>query len=222
MKTKSSSAPAIELFFDVISPFSYLLDAALRKAPIPGDLVLRPVLFAGLLQAYGNKGPAEIESKRIFTYEYCTWLARSMNIPFRVPPVHPFNPLRYLRLIISAGCSSSVTTAVFEQLWTTGVDPHSEDSWRALATKLHLADIDQRIEHPDVKSALRSNTEEAVSRGVFGVPAMICRGRLFWGHDSLPMLRDFIADHPVFESADMQAVRTSLVGATRAGSRNVL
>jgi hypothetical protein len=30
------------------------------------------VLFAGLLNAFGHKGPAEIERKRRFTYELCT------------------------------------------------------------------------------------------------------------------------------------------------------
>ena len=71
-------------YFDVISPWSYLVDVMLRRDPLPVDLQLRPVLFAGLLNHFGHKGPAEIERKRQFTYELATWTAQQLDIPFRM------------------------------------------------------------------------------------------------------------------------------------------
>ena len=42
------------------------------------------------------------------------------------------------------------------------------------------------------KALLRSNTDAAAARGVFGVPAFEVDGKLFWGFDSLAMLRAYL------------------------------
>src|SRR5256885_6168448 len=44
----------------------------------------------------------------------------------------------------------------------------------------------------NAKRLLRENTEAAAARGLFGVPAWEVDGRLFWGLDSLPMLRAYL------------------------------
>lgn len=50
-------------YFDFISPFAYL--QFVRLGELAGArLRLRPVLFAGLLQHWGQLGPAEIPAKR--------------------------------------------------------------------------------------------------------------------------------------------------------------
>ena len=56
------------------------------------------------------------------------------------------------------------------------------------------------------KALLRANTDEASARGVFGVPAFEVDGRLFWGLDSLPMLRAYLDgdawfDGPAWDAA---------------------
>ena len=37
----------------------------------------------------------------------------------------------------------------------------------------------------EVKAQLKANTDEAIARGVFGVPTCEVDGRLFWGFDGL-------------------------------------
>src|SRR5207253_848663 len=83
--------------------FSYLAFPRLVELPPHVQLECVPVLLAGLLKHFGQAGPAEIPSKRRFTYRFVIWRARSMGIPMRMPPAHPFNPLSALRLIIAAG-----------------------------------------------------------------------------------------------------------------------
>jgi 2-hydroxychromene-2-carboxylate isomerase len=48
---------------------------------LPADLQIeyRPVLFAGLLGHWGQKGPAEIASKRRYTYRWCNWWAKRLG-----------------------------------------------------------------------------------------------------------------------------------------------
>lgn len=209
------AAPHVDLYFDVVSPYAYLLDAVLRREPLPLEVRLHPVLFAGLLEAHGNKGPAEIESKRICTYELCTWIGQSRGIPFLMPDAHPFNPLKYLRLMIALGSTQPVVSAVFAALWTRGADPEDPAVWRKLVEQLGVPDAEQRIAAPEVKAQLRANTEAAVKRGLFGVPTLMIGDRLFWGLDALPMARACLAGDPGLDTPAMQAARRTRVGVTR-------
>lgn len=210
----STPSPAI-FYFDIISPWAYLMDQALRQQPLPVPIERRPVLFAGLLQAFGHKGPAEIERKRRFTYELCTWTAQERGIAFHMPQVHPFNPLRYLRLIVAQGATADVVTAVFEQLYTTGCDPESESAWQALLTRLQLDEAALTLDTPEVKARLKDHTAQAAHDGVFGVPTLTVGDRLFWGLDALPMLRAYLQDDPRLRTPAMQAATATRFGARR-------
>ena len=156
-------------YFDVISPFAYL--HLQRFSELPADLAIdyKPVLFAGLLNHWGQKGPAEIDAKRRWTYRACQFWADSRGIPFRFPAAHPFNPLHHLRLILACGTTPEAVRRVFEHLWTTGADPADEKAFATLAHSLGIDDL-AALGAAEVKDALRRNTEEAAARGIFGVP----------------------------------------------------
>src|ERR1700730_15510067 len=123
-------------YFDFVSPFAYI--GLLRLGHFAGqlDLRYRPVLFAGLLDHWEQKGPAEIPAKRAWTYRWCNWWAAQQGIPFRFPAVHPFNPLPHLRLAIAAGNTQRAVIRIFEALWTTGSDPGDETAFAQLAHSL--------------------------------------------------------------------------------------
>ena len=214
-RRNENSHDARDLCFDVVSPFAYLLDATLRRAELPLALDLKPVLFAGLLNAHGTKGPAEVPRKRTCIYEFCTFRAHVCGIPFQMPAVHPFNPLRYLRLIIALGATREATSAVFDALYATGADPEAPATWRGVAQTLGVADPDALIETRKVKQQLRDNTDAAIAAGVFGVPTILVGDRLFWGEDSLPMLTAYLSGDPVFDTPQMQAARRVRLGAQR-------
>ena len=40
------------------------------------------------------------------------------------------------------------------------------------------------------KDELRALTDAAIAQGLFGVPTVEALGRLYWGFDALPMLRE--------------------------------
>ena len=202
-------------YFDVVSPFAYLLNATFDRSALPIELERKPVLLAGMLHAFGQKGPAEIPSKRIFTYEYCTWLAQQHGIPFQMPAAHPFNPIRYLRLILALKCEPAVISAVFHTLFATGLDPAEPSTWTSLTDQLGVPDAEALIGNPDVKLQLRANTDDAIAKGVFGVPTIEVDERLFFGFDSLPMLAAYLVGDRFFTSDAMQSVTRIKVGATR-------
>ncbi len=99
-------------YFDFISPYAYF---GLLRFEELGELAIsyHPVLLAELLKQCGQKGPAEIPAKRLWTYRACVWWAAKNQIPFRFPAVHPFNPLPYLRLAIAADCAPKAIKQIF-------------------------------------------------------------------------------------------------------------
>lgn len=207
------------LYFDVISPFAYLLDAQLRREPLAIDARPRPLLFAALLDAHGQKGPAEIPAKRRFTYQHCAWLARQLGLPFRMPARHPFNPLPWLRLIIALDSTPAVTSAVFDALFTTGEDPEDGDRVIRLGHDLGLSDPAAAIGDAAVKRTLRANTDAALADAVFGVPTFVIDGHLFWGLDALPMLRDWLAGGRNWPDASIDDAARVLSGTVRKAVR---
>ncbi len=202
-------------YFDFISPFAYLQLMAFKRLPGSLEIRYRPVLFAGLLKHWGQKGPAEIPAKRRQTYRQCQWLAERAAIPFKFPPAHPFNPLRALRLSIALNTEPAIIGAIFEFIFAEGRDIQSDDDWGALTARLEVDDPDALVSQPEVKSALRENTEEAVRRGVYGVPTFAVGAELFWGADMTDLLLDYLSDPELFSRGEMARLDSLPMGVER-------
>lgn len=200
-------------YFDFISPFAYIGLSRLDRFAGKLDIRLRPVLFAGLLNHWEQKGPAEIAPKRAWTYRWCTWWAGHLGIPFRSPAVHPFNPLPWLRLSIAAGNTPQAVRIIFEAIWTTAVDPADEDHFRKVAQTLGIDPA--RLGDQAIKDALRSETDKAIALGVFGVPTLIIDHELFWGADAMDFVEAYVDDPGIVFTEEMQRAATLPVGVAR-------
>ncbi|HSD60186.1 MAG TPA: DsbA family protein, partial [Burkholderiales bacterium] len=179
---------------------------------------LRPVLFAGLLDAWGHKGPAEIPAKRRFTYRQVVWVAKRDGIPLRFPRAHPFNPLRPMRLALALGCARETVGVIFRFIWEEGRLVEDDAEWAELARRLGIADADARISSPEVKAALRRNGEDAVAAGVFGVPSFVANGEVFWGYDGGAMFLDYLRDPAAFLSGEQARVAHLPAASVRRGA----
>jgi 2-hydroxychromene-2-carboxylate isomerase len=202
-------------YFDFISPYAYLGLRALRHLPEGTALEYRPILFAGLLKHFGQKGPAEITAKRKWTYRHCIWLARQNDMPFRMPAAHPFNPLPFLRLAVAAGSTRQAIEAIFNALWTTGSNPADPGIIERLAAQLDVPL--ERLSDAGVKDELRGNTQRAIQEGVFGVPSLVVDGEVFWGSDSIEFANAYLKDPEVLDD-EMRRADTLPIGASRLGS----
>ena len=202
-------------YFDFISPFAYLQSEQLAKLAPYVQLDYKPVLFAGLLNHWGQKGPAEIETKRQFTFEFAVWQASKLGIPFKMPPMHPFNPLALLRLAWAAECNPDVIHAIFRFVWEDGRLPDTPLEWFELTSTLGLPNAAAEITASRVKDDLRAATDDAIAHGVFGVPTIIVDDRLFWGNDATEMALDYLKGSPIFASDQFARVRDIPVGAVR-------
>jgi 2-hydroxychromene-2-carboxylate isomerase len=180
-------------YFDFVSPFAYLQSEQLATLAPRITIRYKPVLFAGILGAHGQKGPAEIPAKRAFTYRFVLWQAKRLGIPLKLPHEHPFNPLPLLRLAIACDCDGAAIHRIFRFVWRDGRLPDLPIEWAELTHDLGLRDADARIAEPEVKDTLRRYTDDAIALGVFGVPTLALRGELFWGADATQMAADYAA-----------------------------
>lgn len=193
----------ITCYLDFISPYAYLAFETLPQhlQGLSVQVRYRPILFAGLLKHHGQLGPAEIPGKREWTYRQVLWQARQSGVQLDMPLQHPFNPLQLLRLALA--CSSGgdasrwVCEQIFRHVWIGGQDAADPARFEALSTALKPS---RAAQDPDVKRQLVTNTDLAIERGVFGVPTFEAQGRLFWGLDSLPMLRQSLEGDEWFET----------------------
>lgn len=178
---------AVGFWFDPVSPFAHLAFERLPQAfeGLSVAVEYRPILFAGLLKHWGQKGPAEIEPKRAWTFRQVHWLAAQHGIAMDTPLRHPFNPLPLLRLALACGPNRRVMEAIFRHVWLGGADALDPDRLAALQAALQPT-LDPA--GPEVKAALKAHTDDAIAQGVFGVPSFGLDGRVFWGLDALPML----------------------------------
>lgn len=193
----------LDWYFDFVSPFSYLQQEVFDRLP-PGVAVrYKPILFAGLLDAWGHKGPAEIPGKRTFTYRMVVWQAQRHGIPIRLPPAHPFNPLKALRLAVALNTDPGVIRHIFRFIWREGRMIEDPQQWQRLMDELQVIDADVKIAMPHVKDQLRANGEEALARGVFGVPTAMAGSELFWGFDATDFLLDYLSDPGMFQHGEL-------------------
>jgi 2-hydroxychromene-2-carboxylate isomerase len=205
---------SIDFWFDPISPFAYLAFERLPEALEGCSYAVnyRPLLFAGLLAQWGQKGPAEIEPKRAWTYRHVAWLAHHHGIEMQMPATHPFNPLPLLRLAIAAGPNRRVVEAVMRHVWRGGADASDATRLQALTQQLAPARDPASAE---IKAELRAATDAAIARGLFGVPTFGLNGRLYWGLDALPMLRAALQRDAWFDGPAWDEAARARPGVTR-------
>jgi 2-hydroxychromene-2-carboxylate isomerase len=188
----------LTFYYDVISPYAYLAFMQLPKAlqGLSVSVDYKPVVFAGLLKHHGQLGPAEIAPKRDWTFRQVAWLARELGVRLDAPAAHPFNPVPLLRAGLAASADAAtghtnrfITNALFSHVWTGG---QAADDAARLATFTEALDINNTLSTQEIKDRLIHNGEDAIARGVFGVPSVVADERLFWGLDALPMLRAYL------------------------------
>lgn len=195
----------VDFYLDFVSPYAWLAFEQLPDAlqGMSCHVRYRPVLLGALLQRHGNPGPAGIPPKRDWTYRHASWLGHSLGCGLDMPARHPFNPLPLLRKALQAsvdGCINRyVADTLLRHVWLGGHD--ALDAGRIAALDAQLAEQFQPGDAAAqrAKELLRANTDAALAAGVFGVPAAVVDGKLFWGLDGLPMLRAYLLGDAWFE-----------------------
>lgn len=221
-----SADVVVDFYFDFISPYAYLGWQHAKALRSEGVVVrLRPVVFAGLLRAHGQLGPAEIPAKRRFVIRDCMRLASRLGVSFRFPATHPFRSIDALRLCLpEAGLSDvcgdeqeKVVDLLFNATWRHGLDVSNAAVLSRVLSAAGLPgdELMERTKAAEVKNALKTATADAIEAGVFGVPTFGVAGELVWGHDRMVDVLALLAGDDVIDPAQVAVFDAMPMGVVR-------
>ena len=208
----SGNAPnSIRFYFDYLSSNAYLAWARLPELAARYAIEVEPipVLFAGLLEAHGQLGPAEIRPKARWMALNNLRKAALLGIPLNPPRFHPWNPLLPLRvssLPMAAEGRLALIGALFRAAWVDGLHASEPSVVAGVADAVGLDGeaLVRQAREPESKARLRQQTDDAIAAGVFGVPTMGVGDSLFWGYDDLPHLELYLDGNDPLDPRELE------------------
>jgi 2-hydroxychromene-2-carboxylate isomerase len=189
----------IEFYFDFGSPTAYLAWTQLPKiaAEAGAQLVYKPVLLGGIFQATHNASPMMCPPKGKYMLADLARFAARYGVPLRMNPHFPINTLQMMRGAIGVQQRQpqrflAYVEALYRGMWVDGLNLGDV---AVLGATLAKAGFDPQallalIGDPEVKERLKSETEAAVRRGLFGVPVMFVGKEMYFGQDRLDFVRE--------------------------------
>jgi 2-hydroxychromene-2-carboxylate isomerase len=187
--------PAIDFWYEFASTYSYPTAMRIERLAADAGVTVhwRPFLLGPIFKELGwNDSPFNIYvAKGRYMWRDLARVCEADSLPLKLPPVRfPQNGLRAARLALAGkkdGWTPAFTRAVFAANYAEQKDIADETTLRALLEGLGV-DAEAALaaaNAPDNKEALRAQTEEAKTRGLFGAPSFTVGDELFWGNDRL-------------------------------------
>jgi len=187
----------VEFLFDYGSPTCYLAYTQLPAlaAKHGAEIVWKPILLGGVHKATGNRSPAEVPAKGAWMFQDLQRFAKRYGVPYKTNTHFPINTLLLMRGAVAMqreGRLLPYSDAIFKAMWVDGLNLNDP---QVIGGVLHNAGFDPQAllsaaNDEAVKQQLKSETEAAVARGVFGAPVFFVGEAMFFGQDRL----DFVAE----------------------------
>lgn len=194
----------LEFIFDFVSPNAYLVwwplkDLAQRTG---AQIKITPAYLGGIMSMTNNQPPltrdADVKGKNAYTMlEIQRFIAKHGLDKFKLNPHFPFQTLMLQRMLVAESDMDkrrALMDLLLPPLWEDGLDPMDP---KALHGVFNAAGFDAkplmaRAQAKDVKDALKENTENAVSRGVFGIPTFFIGEEMFFGKERLDQMEELL------------------------------
>ncbi|MCB1999650.1 MAG: 2-hydroxychromene-2-carboxylate isomerase [Burkholderiaceae bacterium] len=189
---------SVDFLFDYGSPAAYLAWTQLGKlaADTGATVVMKPILLGGVFQATGNRAPITVPAKGSYLFKDLNRYARAYGVPLAMNPHFPINTITLMRIDVALSLAGDTRldayrTAVFNGVWAEQKNMGDPATVAAVLAPAGF-EADELLEmasDPQVKETLKTWTQEAVERGVFGAPTFFVGGEMFWGQDRLDFVR---------------------------------
>lgn len=202
----------IEFFFDFASPYAYIAAHQVEAlaARYGREVDWRPMLLGAVFKLSGSAPLTQQYAPKakysLLDFERSTRLA---HLPYRLPDPFPIITPNAGRATLWLKREAPDEVGAFVRATTQAYFAHNANIndaavLREIANQLGLdgAALEAGIAEPAIKDALRAESDEAVARGVFGVPFFFVDGEPFWGQDRMAQIEAVLQDQ-----GDAQAVR---------------
>ncbi|OQR69294.1 glutathione S-transferase kappa 1-like [Tropilaelaps mercedesae] len=205
----ASKRLVVELYYDVVSPFSYLCFEALCRYRTPWDMDLRlkPFNLGAVMRESGNAPPAMVPNRARYMLKDLKRLSSYYQVPLQIPKEFmswilsksTVNAQRFLCAleVQKPELVEPVSRAFYQRLFGEQKEIMSLECIPEVARKGGVPDdvikscLDE-IETEKIKAILKKNTEEALELNAFGAPTMVAhidgRKEMFFGQDRLYLL----------------------------------
>ena len=190
-----SPPPAVEFFFDITSPWSFLAFTQLRRIAHLCTLKQTPVLLGALFKAVGASPPTtamghnELNAYHTDLQDFSAWWKE----PLTIPPFFPVHGALPNRLAVA---HPQCAELLFRALWQHGQNVGEHATAVAVLNEAGMKgeELVAAAESAVVKARLRENTQRAEQLGLFGVPTYVVEGTtVVWGQDHLDTLLDILS-----------------------------
>ena len=195
---KPSSRRRLDFWFDFHSPWCYLaasrIGALGRRHNL--DVHWRPVHLPRLIEAVEGRRP--LEENRQFVAWYRQDLvdqAALLGLPVAYHPAYPLRPARALRAALHAGDhgkAEAFVPRVMAGYWAEGADITDPSLLAAWGAEVGLGGVVEAVSNSARKAELEANLREAVAGGLFGLPAAVLDGKIYFGNDRLELLEQHL------------------------------
>ena len=190
----------IDYFFSLLSPWAYFAGNRLEDIAEVRDAAIayKPV---DILRVFRETGGVPLQerpaARRDYREQELRRVSAKTGMPYHFQPAHwPTDPIPASLAVISAarsgGPAGALAQAFLAAVWSEQRDIAAQP---VIAEKLKA--VGAKVESGGDEGALRAvfenNTDEAIRRGVFGVPFYIVGEERFWGQDRLEDLDAHLA-----------------------------
>jgi 2-hydroxychromene-2-carboxylate isomerase len=193
----------VEFFFDVGSPTAYLASTQIQNivSEAGATLVYRPMLLGGVFKATGNSSPVTVPAKGKWMFSDMSLWAKCYGVTLKMNPFFPINTLPLMRGAVAMQMRmpekfDAYLAAVMNAIWQDKKNMGDPAVIAEVLTQIGLdpAAFMAMIGDDEIKSALVKNTEEAVSRGVFGAPTFFVGDQMFFGQDRMMFVKEALSN----------------------------
>jgi 2-hydroxychromene-2-carboxylate isomerase len=188
----------LDVWFDYSCPYAYLASTQVEAlaARAGAELIWRPMLLGGVFRAVGT--PQNLSNvlsppkARHNMLDMTRWAER-FGVPLRMPAGHPFRTVEALRATLLTGLDPRVIHGFYRAYWVEGEEVSAPATLRRVLREAgHDAEATLgRLD--EAREDLRARTDEAIALGIFGAPAFLVNGDLFWGQDRLHFVEQALA-----------------------------
>lgn len=213
-----TSRKVIELFYDVVSPYSWLgFEVMCRYRNVWNiELKLRPAFLGGVMQGSGNKPPGLVPNKFVSMGKDLRRLSGYFNVPLQFP-ADPFDAmfnkgsLTAMRFVTAVQETEKggdakveqVSRELWRRIWSEDKDITLPESLSEAALKAGLSEseIKEALKlstSKEIKEKLKSATKDALDYGSFGFPMLVCHvngnPEMFFGSDRFELIAHCIGE----------------------------